>query len=46
MTCMSAGVVYLFGKVYIDSAKAHVSCCVSVRNIERRIFLLPRQTVS
>ncbi|KAK3783769.1 hypothetical protein RRG08_063431 [Elysia crispata] len=36
------GVVYLFGKVYIDTAKSHVSCCVTVKNIERRIFILPR----
>ncbi|KAG7487342.1 hypothetical protein MATL_G00022240 [Megalops atlanticus] len=37
------GVVYLFGKVWIESAKAHVSCCVSVRNIERTMYLLPRE---
>ncbi|XP_035693536.1 DNA polymerase alpha catalytic subunit-like [Branchiostoma floridae] len=38
------GVVYMFGKVWIESARAHVSCCVVVRNIERSIFLLPRET--
>ncbi|XP_038658169.1 DNA polymerase alpha catalytic subunit [Scyliorhinus canicula] len=38
------GVVYLFGKVWIESAKTHVSCCVSVRNIERTVYLLPRET--
>ncbi|XP_067896670.1 DNA polymerase alpha catalytic subunit [Heterodontus francisci] len=38
------GVVYLFGKVWIESAKTHVSCCVAVRNIERTIYLLPRET--
>ncbi|XP_024910225.1 DNA polymerase alpha catalytic subunit isoform X2 [Cynoglossus semilaevis] len=38
-----AGVVYLFGKVWIESAQSHVSCCVSVKNIERTIFLLPRE---
>ncbi|CAM4722751.1 unnamed protein product [Leuciscus chuanchicus] len=37
------GVVYLFGKVWIESAEAHVSCCVAVRNIERTIYLLPRE---
>uniref|UniRef100_A0A8C2JHB5 DNA-directed DNA polymerase n=1 Tax=Cyprinus carpio TaxID=7962 RepID=A0A8C2JHB5_CYPCA len=37
------GVVYLFGKVWIESAKAHVSCCVAVRNIERTMYLLPRE---
>lgn len=39
------GVVYLFGKVWIESAKTHVSCCAAVRNIERRIYLLPREKV-
>lgn len=38
----SPGTVYLFGKVLIESAKQHVSCCVTVRNIPRRIYLLPR----
>ncbi|XP_078513931.1 DNA polymerase alpha catalytic subunit [Lissotriton helveticus] len=38
------GVVYLFGKVWIESAKAHVSCCVTVKNIERTIYVLPRET--
>ncbi|XP_041358143.1 DNA polymerase alpha catalytic subunit-like [Gigantopelta aegis] len=38
------GIVYLFGKVWIDSAKTFVSCCVTVRNIERRVYLLPRPT--
>lgn len=37
------GTVYLFGKVWIESAQTHVSCCVTVRNIERRIYLLPRR---
>lgn len=41
-----AGSVYLFGKVWIKSAKAYVSCCVTVKNIERRIYLLPRPAVS
>ncbi|CAL1543599.1 unnamed protein product [Lymnaea stagnalis] len=36
------GVVYLFGKVYVESIKSYVSCCVTVRNIERRLFILPR----
>uniref|UniRef100_A0A8C5LWH3 DNA polymerase n=1 Tax=Leptobrachium leishanense TaxID=445787 RepID=A0A8C5LWH3_9ANUR len=38
------GVIYLFGKVWIESAAAYVSCCVSVKNIERTIYLLPRET--
>uniref|UniRef100_A0A3B5AJM4 DNA polymerase n=1 Tax=Stegastes partitus TaxID=144197 RepID=A0A3B5AJM4_9TELE len=37
------GVVYLFGKVWIESARSHVSCCVSVKNIERSMYLLPRE---
>ncbi|XP_039983546.1 DNA polymerase alpha catalytic subunit isoform X2 [Xiphias gladius] len=37
------GVVYLFGKVWIESAKSHVSCCVTVKNIERTIYFLPRE---
>ncbi|GFN73923.1 DNA polymerase, partial [Plakobranchus ocellatus] len=36
------GMVYLFGKVYMEKAKSYVSCCVTVKNIERRIFILPR----
>uniref|UniRef100_A0A7N8XNX6 Polymerase (DNA directed), alpha 1 n=1 Tax=Mastacembelus armatus TaxID=205130 RepID=A0A7N8XNX6_9TELE len=39
------GVVYLFGKVWIDSAKSHVSCCVTVRSIERTMYILPREYV-
>ncbi|XP_031752563.1 DNA polymerase alpha catalytic subunit isoform X3 [Xenopus tropicalis] len=37
------GVVYLFGKVWIETAEAYVSCCVSVKNIERTVYLLPRE---
>ncbi|XP_030625392.1 DNA polymerase alpha catalytic subunit [Chanos chanos] len=37
------GVVYLFGKVWIESAKAYVSCCVAVKNIERTMYFLPRE---
>ncbi|CAH0775041.1 unnamed protein product [Bemisia tabaci] len=37
------GVVYLFGKVAVPSSNTHISCCVVVRNIERRIYLLPRE---
>lgn len=39
------GTVYLFGKTYVESAKSFVSCCVCVRNIERHIYVLPRDTV-
>ena len=41
----SSGIVYLFGKVWIEAAKSHISCCVAVKNIERKAFLLPRKTV-
>ena len=41
-----SGIVYLFGKVWIESAKTYVSCCVAVKNIERKIFLLPRKKVT
>ncbi|XP_073255536.1 DNA polymerase alpha catalytic subunit-like isoform X2 [Porites lutea] len=37
------GTVYLFGKVWIEAAKAYVSCSVAVKNIERQIFILPRE---
>lgn len=38
------GIVYLFGKVFIKESNRHVSCCIIVKNIERRIYLLPRET--
>ncbi|XP_045609445.1 DNA polymerase alpha catalytic subunit [Procambarus clarkii] len=37
------GTVFLFGKVWVESARTFVSCCVSVKNNERRLFLLPRK---
>ncbi|XP_068604329.1 DNA polymerase alpha catalytic subunit [Brachionichthys hirsutus] len=37
------GAVYLFGKVWIESAQCHVGCCVSVKNIERTMYFLPRE---
>lgn len=40
-----AGVVYLFGKVWIESAQTHTSCCVSIRNLERTMYILPREHV-
>ncbi|VVC98313.1 unnamed protein product [Leptidea sinapis] len=39
------GVVYLFGKVYVNPSNKSagcVSCCLSVKNINRQMFLLPR----
>lgn len=46
LCCSSLGVVFLFGKVWIESANTYVSCCVTVKNIERTVYLLPRETVS
>ena len=37
------GTVYLFGKVWVESAHAYVSCCLTIKNIERRVYLLPRK---
>lgn len=34
--------VFLFGKVYSAEAEDYVSCCVSVKNVERNLFVLPR----
>ncbi|XP_012148940.1 DNA polymerase alpha catalytic subunit [Megachile rotundata] len=36
------GIVYLFGKVFVPSIKEYRSCCVTVKNVPRRIYLLPR----
>ncbi|XP_058793658.1 DNA polymerase alpha catalytic subunit [Phymastichus coffea] len=38
------GVVYLFGKVFVKSLNEYVSCSLAVKNIPRRIYLLPRET--
>ncbi|XP_013168411.1 PREDICTED: DNA polymerase alpha catalytic subunit [Papilio xuthus] len=40
------GVVYLFGKTYVNPTNKQagcVSCCVVVKNVNRQIFLLPRE---
>ena len=37
------GTVWLFGKVYVESAKSFVSCCVTVKNIERQVFFCPKE---
>ena len=36
------GTVWLFGKVFVEAAKSYVSCCVTVKNIDRQVFLLAR----
>ncbi|XP_037088762.1 DNA polymerase alpha catalytic subunit-like [Pollicipes pollicipes] len=38
----TGSVVYLFGRVWVESAGGYVSCCVRVSNVPRRVFLLPR----
>lgn len=43
------GVVYLFGKVYVNPSNKKegcVSCCLVVKNVNRQLFLLPREYVS
>lgn len=37
------GTIWMFGKVWIEKANAFVSCCLTVRNIKRQIFLLKRE---
>ena len=32
----------MFGKVWVSEAQTWVSCCVTVKNIQRRIFLAKR----
>ena len=43
------GVVYLFGKVYVNPSNKKAgcaSCCLVVKNVNRQMFLLPREYVS
>ncbi|XP_050350996.1 DNA polymerase alpha catalytic subunit [Nymphalis io] len=40
------GVVYLFGKVYVNPANKKagcISCCLVIKNVNRQLFLLPRE---
>ncbi|XP_057330411.1 DNA polymerase alpha catalytic subunit [Microplitis mediator] len=39
------GVVNLFGKIYIESLDRYESCCLSVKNIPRRIYILPKEKI-
>ncbi|KAK2584167.1 hypothetical protein KPH14_006597 [Odynerus spinipes] len=39
------GIVYLFGKVYIPATETYYSCCLTVKNVPRRIYLLPREYI-
>ncbi len=36
------GTVWLFGKVYVEEARAFASCCVTVRNVSRQVFFAKR----
>eukprot|EP00092_Neocalanus_flemingeri_P020784 GFUD01022520.1.p1 GENE.GFUD01022520.1~~GFUD01022520.1.p1 ORF type:complete len:1437 (+),score=492.07 GFUD01022520.1:76-4386(+) len=36
------GTVWLFGKVWVEQAESWVSCCVTVKNIPRRVYLARR----
>lgn len=38
------GTIFLFGKVCVEGS-TYASCCVTVKNVERRLFLLPRVKV-
>lgn len=40
------GVVLLFGKTFSEEEKKFVSCSVVVKNIQRKVYLLPRPFVS
>jgi DNA polymerase Pol2 len=37
------GLVHLLGKAYDRSTEKYVSCCVTVKNIQRNLFVLPRE---
>ncbi|GFU23948.1 DNA polymerase alpha catalytic subunit [Nephila pilipes] len=38
------GIVYLFGKLYLEDVKRYASCCVIIKDIPRRFYVLPRET--
>lgn len=38
------GTVFLFGKVMNKETSKYVSCCLAVKNIERSLFALPRDS--
>jgi DNA polymerase alpha subunit A len=39
------GTVYLFGKIMDQKTNTFHSCCVSIKNIQRNVYLLPRSFV-
>ncbi|XP_014669272.1 PREDICTED: DNA polymerase alpha catalytic subunit-like [Priapulus caudatus] len=40
------GTVYMFGKVWLEASKTYISCCLIIKNIERQIFLLPKDDMT
>eukprot|EP00049_Salpingoeca_infusionum_P006656 m.109809 g.109809 ORF g.109809 m.109809 type:complete len:1528 (-) comp13382_c3_seq1:218-4801(-) len=38
-----SGTVFLFGKVWVEEASSFVSCCLTVNNLERNVFVVPRE---
>ncbi|KAK9761960.1 DNA-directed DNA polymerase alpha catalytic subunit pol1 [Basidiobolus ranarum] len=39
-----SGSLYFFGKVFNRSSNSYISCCLAVNNLERNVFVLPRET--
>ncbi|GMH42291.1 hypothetical protein BSKO_10210 [Bryopsis sp. KO-2023] len=39
------GVVYLFGKIPCKDSEQYVSCCAVVRNIEKVLFVVPKEGI-
>ncbi|GAA5814125.1 hypothetical protein MFLAVUS_007615 [Mucor flavus] len=37
------GFIYLFGKIFDEASNAYTSCCITVENIQREIYVLPRK---
>lgn len=37
------GVLFFFGKTFDKTSKTYVSCCVTVNNLQRNLFVLPRE---
>ena len=37
------GTVYLFGKTFVNEANSFATCCVSVHNVKKTLYLLPRK---
>ncbi|XP_045472031.1 DNA polymerase alpha catalytic subunit [Harmonia axyridis] len=44
-TFVQPGVVFLFGKTYCEKTKSYASCSVVIKNVQRKLFVLPRSYV-